>query len=64
MLTPNNIQRGLALTLSVLLAACAEPPRQGSSPTLDSINRELDKDALPNHRRSPSRRHSRGRLAQ
>jgi MSHA biogenesis protein MshL len=45
MLTPNNIQRGLALTLSVLLAACAEPPRQGSSPTLDSINRELDKAA-------------------
>lgn len=45
MLTRNNIQRGLALTLSVLLAACAEPPRQGSSPTLDSINRELDKAA-------------------
>jgi MSHA biogenesis protein MshL len=45
MLTRNDIQRGLALTLSVLLAACAEPPRQGSSPTLDSINRELDKAA-------------------
>ena len=45
MLTRNDIHRGLALALSVLLAACAEPPRQGSSPTLDSINRELDKAA-------------------
>lgn len=42
MLTRNNIQRGLALALSVLLAACAEPPRKVGSPTLDSINRELD----------------------
>ncbi len=45
MLTRNDIHRGFALALSVLLAACAEPPRRGSSPTLDSINRELDKAA-------------------
>jgi len=42
MIRRNNIQLGLAIAISLLIAGCAEPPRQGSSPTLDSINRELD----------------------
>ena len=45
MIRRNDIQRGLALAISLLIAGCAEPPRQGSSPTLDSIHRELDKAA-------------------
>ena len=45
MIRRNNIQRGLALAISLLIAGCAEPPRQGGSPTLDSIHRELDKAA-------------------
>lgn len=45
MIRRNNIQRGLTLAISLLIAGCAEPPRQGSSPTMDSINRELDKAA-------------------
>ena len=45
MIRRNDIQRGLALAISLLIAGCAEPPRQGGSPTLDSIHRELDKAA-------------------
>jgi MSHA biogenesis protein MshL len=45
MISRNNIQLGLVLAISLLVAGCAEPPRQGSSPTLDSINRELDQAA-------------------
>lgn len=36
------MQRWLAIAISLLIAGCAEPPRQGSSPTLDTINREFD----------------------
>ena len=45
MIRRNDIQRGLALAISLLIAGCAEPPRQGSSPTLEAINLELDKAA-------------------
>lgn len=37
------MQRWLAIAISLLIAGCAEPPRTGSSATLDTINSELDK---------------------
>ncbi len=45
MIRRNNIQRGVVVAIIVLIAGCAEPPRQGSTPTMDSIHRELDKAA-------------------
>jgi MSHA biogenesis protein MshL len=45
MIRRNYMQRGLVIAVGLLVAGCAEPPRQGSSPTLDSINRELDQAA-------------------
>lgn len=39
------MQRWLAIAISMLIAGCAEPPRRDGSPTLDAINREMDKAA-------------------
>jgi len=48
----NNMQRWLAIAISLLIAGCAEPPKQGSA-TLDSINREMDQ-ATQNRRAPPA----------
>ena len=42
MITRNYTKCLMALVISLLIAGCAETPRQKGSATLDSINRELD----------------------
>jgi len=41
----NNMQRWLAIAISLLIAGCAEPPRRQDDATFDLIKREMDKAA-------------------
>lgn len=52
MITRNYINFCAALAISLLIAGCAETPRQKGSATLDSINRELDQ-ATQNRKTEP-----------
>ena len=52
MISRKNTKGWVALAISMLIAGCAETPRQQGSATLDSINRELDQ-AAQNRKAAP-----------